>query len=55
MAAHTLITKQELESGISKDEADRTSSIKKQNRDILGMGFCKKGGTLHMKGWKKVT
>ena len=43
MASHTFMTKQELESGISKDEADRTSSIKKQNRDILGMGFCKKG------------
>ncbi len=38
----TLMAKQELESGISRDVVERTSSSKKQNRDILGMGFCKK-------------
>ena len=37
----TLMAKQELESGISKGVVDLTSSIRKQNRDILGMGFCK--------------
>ena len=38
---HTLMTKHEFESGISKGDAERTSSIKKQNRDILGMVLCK--------------
>ena len=38
----TLITKQESESGTSREEEDRTSSIRKQNRDVFGVVFCRK-------------
>ena len=31
------MTKQEVESGISRADVERTSSIRKQNRDILGV------------------
>ena len=34
------MTKEELESGISSSDVERTSSIKKQKRDIFGMVFC---------------
>jgi len=34
------MTKEEVESGISSRDVERTSSIKKQKRDIFGIMFC---------------
>lgn len=36
----TLMTKVEVKSGSSNKVVDRTSSIRKQKRDILGIEFC---------------
>ena len=36
----TLMTKVEVKSGSSNEVVDRTSSIRKQKRDILGTEFC---------------
>ena len=45
----TLMTNEVSQSGTSRSEVERTSSIRKQNRDIFGIQLCRERGKERMK------